>query len=235
MRDARKYEPCDLVVRTYSGLDFSFQSDKLPALSGLAQRMARVKACRYLAGIWEHDLPCHLLWYVGKANIVHKKLEATQEDWCLGIRSTTYRAPTWSWASLGGNIYFNTRHAYPQVWDLTYQPVESIPEFMAEIMDVAYLLSGADPFGCCAASRITISGPLVTAKLSVLDEKVEGTLCGRLERRDFSMIFCPDTNISGRRSSEFLPSETSIYFLEILRTEWVSLEIVLKQESKAGL
>jgi hypothetical protein len=56
------------IVTAYTSLQLTFPHDKLPALSGLAQRMARIEAPKarrrsvYLAGLWAYDLPRQLLW-----------------------------------------------------------------------------------------------------------------------------------------------------------------------------
>jgi hypothetical protein len=64
-------------------LKLSFACDRLPAISGIVQDIQHDKKDRYLAGLWERDLPQALLWRMEFA----------------GIRSEEYRAPTWSWAS----------------------------------------------------------------------------------------------------------------------------------------
>ncbi|KAI1073727.1 HET-domain-containing protein [Whalleya microplaca] len=84
------------VVEAYCQCNLTFSSDKLVALSGLAKRMGdRLShlgpGCdTYLAGLWKHTMPRSLLWQ-----------PKTQ-----GHRVPAYRAPSWSWASLDGEISF---------------------------------------------------------------------------------------------------------------------------------
>jgi hypothetical protein len=74
------------VVQQYSGLNASHPSDKLPALSGIAEQFHEKLKCDYLAGLWHNHLLRGLTWIVADGN--------------KACRQSQYRAPTWSWASL---------------------------------------------------------------------------------------------------------------------------------------
>ncbi|PVH92224.1 HET-domain-containing protein [Periconia macrospinosa] len=83
-----------LMTGYYAGRKLTVASDKLVALSGLANNMkARLQQLkpgphRYLAGFWEEKLMDTLVWSVrGPAK-----------------RSCQYRAPSWSWACLDGKV-----------------------------------------------------------------------------------------------------------------------------------
>lgn len=92
---ARIWEfPADLVemqwrkvVQQYSNLQLSFRSDKLPALSGLADRFQQQTGQKYWAGLWENSFITDLCWHVGEGTTVHAE-------------NQTWTAPTWSWASM---------------------------------------------------------------------------------------------------------------------------------------
>ena len=71
----------------------------LPALSGLAHAFRAIHGMEnstdkndYLAGIWRDDLSRGLLW--------------TSHDRTHASRYSQYIAPTWSWASVRGQIHF---------------------------------------------------------------------------------------------------------------------------------
>jgi hypothetical protein len=51
-----------IVVEEYSALALSHQTDKLPALAGLAQHMERFNPGHYIAGLWEKDIVYMLGW-----------------------------------------------------------------------------------------------------------------------------------------------------------------------------
>jgi hypothetical protein len=89
-------------VIQYSPLALSVPSDKLPALSGLAQKMRSATNQTYIAGLWERTLPLDLLWYREEdGTLLQPNLELAELPW---------RAPSWSWASVdvgvGGEILF---------------------------------------------------------------------------------------------------------------------------------
>lgn len=81
------------LVEIYSGRTLTFESDKLPALSGLCERLHRYIGGDYLAGIWTHGLASGLLW-TAKA----------RKQSCKHAR--TVQAPSWSWAAYNGSVMF---------------------------------------------------------------------------------------------------------------------------------
>ena len=50
------------IARTYSQLEVSYPLDTLPALQGVATRVAAQRQSRYHAGLWEDTLIPDLLW-----------------------------------------------------------------------------------------------------------------------------------------------------------------------------
>lgn len=93
------------VVGMYSKTELSFGKDKLPALSGIANRMSETIGCRYIAGLWDWHLASQLLWKVqpvyyqtpsGVGRFVHSGKRP--RDQVSGNR--IYRAPSFSWASV---------------------------------------------------------------------------------------------------------------------------------------
>lgn len=84
----------NMIVNLYASRKLSVPGDKLVALSGLANDMkARLQQMkpgphRYLAGLWEETLMDTLVWNVRDP----------------AIRAPEYRAPSWSWACLDGDI-----------------------------------------------------------------------------------------------------------------------------------
>lgn len=80
-------------VSSYSRRKLTFSTDKLPAFSGLAQRLQPLTGYDYLAGLWAGDIRQGLLWGAYETG---KSLEHVKP----------YRAPSWSWASRNGPVYF---------------------------------------------------------------------------------------------------------------------------------
>ena len=82
------------IVAEYSQLSLSYETDRLPALSGIASSLSERFKTTYLAGLWKEDLPRGLLW------------ECQPCDTRITTRAPAPCAPTWSWASIrfGANL-----------------------------------------------------------------------------------------------------------------------------------
>ena len=106
-RDSRMYGPRSLfnvtdanavdyriwgeMVTKYSECDLTFpEKDKFVAISSIARKLCA--GDRYLAGLWENDLPNQLNWMTGSRS-------------CQCRRPSVWRAPSWSWASIDGPVF----------------------------------------------------------------------------------------------------------------------------------
>ncbi len=78
------------IVQQFTKRNLTKDSDKLPALSGIAKVWAQTSKDPYLAGLWRSHLPLGLLWTSAQP-FMQEKFRA-------------YRAPSWSWASLIGQV-----------------------------------------------------------------------------------------------------------------------------------
>jgi len=78
------------IVSNYSGRSLTYENDKLPALAGIAALAQSVMKDVYIAGHWESDLLCSLLWRMSHPESARRPAE--------------YRAPSWSWASMDGEL-----------------------------------------------------------------------------------------------------------------------------------
>lgn len=131
------------VVRRYCECSLTFPTDKLVALSGLAKHMSgsllqerdgKGGSDAYLAGHWRDTMPQSLLW----------------ETKTPGIRPYLYRAPSWSWASVDGDIEFASSRP-----NWTWFP---------HIISARTIPRGRDATGELAGGHITLSTPLCIAK-----------------------------------------------------------------------
>jgi hypothetical protein len=129
-------------VGEYSKCKLTNASDKLVALSGIAKIIHERLGGQdtYLAGLWKSRLKWHLLW-------------ETQSNTDPFPRTAPCRAPTWSWASLEGEITFS---------DPANDDVEE--PWMITILDASVVPAGdpesASPFGPVVGGRIRLCGPL---------------------------------------------------------------------------
>ncbi|KAF0317684.1 heterokaryon incompatibility protein, partial [Colletotrichum asianum] len=92
------------IVEEFSERSLTFGDDKLPALAGVASRFGSTKIGNsYIAGLWADEILKGLLWRArtsgpsGKEISPHLRLPAKP------------RAPSWSWASIEGEILFPMR------------------------------------------------------------------------------------------------------------------------------
>lgn len=96
----------DRLVPTYTSQKLTREEDKLIAIQAIAQAMEEALEDRYIAGLWESQLVEDLLWAVGP-----------NEQTAKMTRPSTWRAPTWSWASLDGGSLQRASHSGLYVGD----------------------------------------------------------------------------------------------------------------------
>jgi hypothetical protein len=106
------------IVKDYTCRMLTNETDKLPALAGLAAAYGQATGKSYMAGLWRQSLLEDLLWEQGTwedGNEVEPSVPAR------------YRAPSWSWASLDGNISKPSTHKMSFCTEVlsTFQDVEN--------------------------------------------------------------------------------------------------------------
>ena len=80
-------------VSTYSRRKLTRSQDRLPAVAGIARSIATNCGWQYLAGLWRENILSDMFWS-----------RAEKEESLLP--SDHYRAPSWSWASIDGEIHY---------------------------------------------------------------------------------------------------------------------------------
>lgn len=132
------------VIFQYSSKNLTRASDKLPALSGLAQRFRNHDLGSYVAGLWEKIIHLQLLWF--------------PDDNPERNRSTEYTAPTWSWASVLRNVYFG-RGSSDDFTLGTYQYLNIV----GSVFEVRCIPSGKDPFGSVSDGYLKVRSKMIQA------------------------------------------------------------------------
>jgi hypothetical protein len=122
------------IVSGYTRGSLTFGKDKLPALQGVAKRVQSQRRCAYYAGLWENSLYFDLLW---------RSLECT-------TRTPEYRAPSWSWASKEGGVYWPNRASI---------------QCHASVISVETVPAGKDPLGEVIAGTLVIKGLCLPAEI----------------------------------------------------------------------
>jgi hypothetical protein len=129
------------VVKLYTRAELTCPQDKLIAISGLASemRLCGHASGRYLAGMWESQLPISLLW-------VRADMD-NQPSTCH--RPEHYRAPSWSWASLDCAVDVD--------WTVS---LHWRREMLAEVEEISIDAAENDFVRQSVEGSIKISGPL---------------------------------------------------------------------------
>lgn len=135
------------IVHLYSQRSLSVDTDKLPALSGLADRfnnMLRVTTGRsekYIAGMWAGDLVISLLWLV-ESDVDRDGF--TDADY---RRPDIWRAPTWSMMAIEGPVVIENIFQ----WNLE-----------VEVVDVSVELTNPlAPYGSLSPASLVLYGQVV--------------------------------------------------------------------------
>jgi hypothetical protein len=132
------------IMHTYSEAQLTVPTDKLVALSGLANDMKQALNAirpgnhRYLAGLWEEQLKEGLCWSVNDR----------------GRRPPSYRAPSWSFAAIDG------RCSFPMV-----PPAEEERLWMVHECSASTKPLGADDTGEVTGGELTLSGRIARVDL----------------------------------------------------------------------
>lgn len=167
------------LVERYSITEATYEKDKLPALSGLAKTIQRITKDEYLAGLWKDTILDGLIWKTKSPSLVH--------------RTTQYRAPSWSWAALNGEVTWLS----PWVTD----PCDDKVQYLARFDDANITHSGSNPFGEVAGGHISICGPLKSLSGSELREFANPGNQTRISRAE-------PTRENQKRCSVFFPDTT---------------------------
>ncbi|KAH7310194.1 heterokaryon incompatibility protein-domain-containing protein [Rhexocercosporidium sp. MPI-PUGE-AT-0058] len=134
-------------VKTYSGRSLTFQTDKLPGISGYAREFDGGFGSQYLAGLWSRNLVEDLFWSASR--------------WSNGASEAQppsvveNGSPSWSWASVTGDITFRC----PEL------PEDShVGKALISIHAAETTLCGLNPFGQVSSGFITLTGSLLYLK-----------------------------------------------------------------------
>lgn len=76
----------------YTSTDLTRQTDRLPAVAGLASHVASLSGMQYKAGLWEEDILRGMMWQRSSSGYAER---------------ISGGAPTWSWASITGPVYYD--------------------------------------------------------------------------------------------------------------------------------
>jgi hypothetical protein len=130
-------------------------TDKLPALSGLAQSFqSQLPSSRYLAGLWTGHLPYALLWRMGSLN--------TSSN---AQRPLSYRAPSWSFLSLDGAMSYESQRLYNSGGPRPREATRDCGHADLTVRDTHLEPSGADQYGAISKASLLLRGKMTQLKV----------------------------------------------------------------------
>lgn len=155
-------------IEWYTMRELTRPSDKLRAVGGIAQKYQTVLHAEYLAGLWQGYVLAGLLW----RRIVEVKGDS------LRARPAKYRAPTWSWASIDGQVEYSCldrEDGSPEVARLGHATsiAATIKPHITEAM--VQLSSPRRPFGGVVGGLLIMDG-MVKWVQGQLQESTHGEL-----------------------------------------------------------
>lgn len=130
---SRRWDHWQTLCTHYSYRELTYPEDKLPAISGMANKIGKKVNSDYLAGLWKENLIHDLFWETADS----------------GVKPAEYRAPSWSWASLDGKI------SWPVRCDLLGRGECNVH---CTVLDAQTTLFGLDPYGAVKDGFIKVRG-----------------------------------------------------------------------------
>jgi hypothetical protein len=136
----------DKIVGAFCGCDLAREEDKLVAVPGLAKFIRdQYPDLKYVAGMWQKGLPESLLWFVWELRQVNGKASR-----CARF----YRAPLWSWPSVDGKLFMNSRQGETFI-------------NLCRVVDFQVVPVAEDTTGQLKGGVLTIAGNLMTVSAAV--------------------------------------------------------------------
>lgn len=132
------------LVAEYTRASITIPSDKSVAFSGIVKHMQTKTKDEYVAGMWRSQLPWSLTWFV---HMNSRKVSS---------RAFPYRAPTWSWLSVDGQISVNISREPGNI-------------FYVEVLDIQMRYAHSDPTREIDSGRLYLRGNLRQAKILLTD------------------------------------------------------------------
>ncbi|KAM0261522.1 hypothetical protein ACHAQJ_002205 [Trichoderma viride] len=178
-------------VMSMMELEFTYLSDRLPAMAGIVSQLAELFKTRYLAGLWEATFIIDSCWFMDEFSRRPKELR---------------KIPSWSWASVAGGI------------DVTWcqRPLtDDTVKIFSRVLHIDCKPDGPQYLGRLSEWLITLQGPSVGATIKVYpnnEPAVSPEKLFTLNFKDAESLALSESVLSGWSFSPDAPnSETNIY------------------------
>jgi hypothetical protein len=131
------------LVEQFSKRKLTVPADKLPALSGIAAEFHKISHDDYYAGLWKSKMAEQLLWH------------HTGDDPPRGL-PPAFRAPSWSWAAVEGEISFSVSASVSFSDGSSTTPQSDSVTIHSCSTTVAELI---EPFGRVSTGELLLTAP----------------------------------------------------------------------------
>jgi hypothetical protein len=163
-----------LMVGEYTSRDMTYQSDKLPALSGVISALQKLTGDTCYAGIWRSWFLTGLMWRIQVPEL-DTYVFAPKKAQRIGF----WRAPSWSWAALEGVILYDILQRYVDSGDV-----------IARLEDCNVVPKGINPLGELESGYAKLKGPLTTLAVAP-----EGTMGHTSSERGYTIRISPQRHV----------------------------------------
>ena len=151
---AQDQEAWFVAILNYTSRKLTKQSDILHALAGMARAVQSRTHDRYLAGLWRSSLTQCLCWISNWSAAQGGLFDPKNPAPIFHHRRSEYLAPSWSWASINGQVSYES-------WifnALDPTPTPRALSLMPRILEATTLPAGLDEFGSCREGWIRLVG-----------------------------------------------------------------------------
>jgi hypothetical protein len=199
------------ILSLYTSRDITRKADRLPAISAVAQRYAKVLEAEYMAGLWRPWIGEELLW--------------KQQQRITGtVRPKNYQGPSWSWAGIDAHIEIKMLSSSER-WATVTSPDSEVRRFVGIPQMGNY--QSDDSFKIVDSS---IKQLVADAKFGEIKPEAQLTVCGKLrsavlytdwntvQRSQLTRICVPKTPVSQSWISKLFdqnPSNIEILALDV--------------------
>lgn len=205
------YNAWHTLVSEYVRRHLTFESDRLPAISGAAAKFHSFTHSDYVAGLWVNNMPLDLCWRI---DYINRDLGSEPK-----FHLSQYLAPTWAWPSAMAPVRFVGNDD-----DHPFVP-------LARIIDVQCEKSGRNLYGPVSSGQLILCGRVATIPVTCDDPKnFNAYMLAWDEDLDEHLI--PDTvlvDCNGRlqkaaETDELAPFSLEVKFILLGRDEDVEID-----------
>ncbi|KAF5003447.1 hypothetical protein FDECE_9997 [Fusarium decemcellulare] len=195
-------EGWEWIVRTYTHRHLTKPTDRILAISGLAEIFSPMRGQEYAAGLWVKDFPFTLLWSI---------------DSQILLPRPTQQGPSWSWTAINSPITWGVKHG-KAVLEVKYIDCQ--------------LDQQEAPFGSVRRGAIRVAGPALDLELKFAASESDMRRSGGSQLRyltgggkyiDAHIEFLPD--------AQEIDSDWATATLLAIRVDYSTTGIILKKRN----